>query len=130
MKQQYPNSTPAATPRENPNPRTAIRNVPPPSPRENPTKGICTSVLGNNAKENQMTDRIATGFDLEPLATGNVLIEFFGDDGKTFNTQVVTREMIESMPAVVGLTLVCMDQGREAVKKIMESVRPVGQDGE
>ena len=38
--------------------------------------------------------------------------------------------MIERMPAVVGLTLVCMDQGREAVKKIMESVRPVQQDGE
>ena len=50
-----------------------------------------------------MTQRIATGFDLEPLPNGNVLIEFYGDDGKTFNTQVVTREVIERMPAVVGL---------------------------
>ena len=70
-----------------------------------------------------MKYRIATGFDLEPLANGSVLIEFYGDDGETFNTQVVTREVIEGMPAVVALTLVCMDQGPEAVKKIMESMK-------
>ena len=72
-----------------------------------------------------MTHRIATGFDLEPLANGNVLIEFYGDDGTTFNTQVVTRDVIEGMPAVVALTLLYIDQGPESVKKIMESVRPV-----
>jgi hypothetical protein len=70
-----------------------------------------------------MNERTATGFDLEPLPNGNVLIEFYGDDGKTFNVQVVTREVIEGMPAIVALTLVCMDQGPKAVKKIMESVR-------
>jgi hypothetical protein len=74
-----------------------------------------------------MTHRIATGFDLEPLATGSVLIEFFGDDGETFNSQVVTREVIQSMPAVVGLTLVCMDQGVEAVKKMMEKIEKEGE---
>jgi len=70
-----------------------------------------------------MNERIATGFDLEPLANGNVLIEFYGDDGKAFNTQVVTREVIEGMPAVVALTLLYIDQGPEEVKKIMENVR-------
>ena len=69
-----------------------------------------------------MNERIATGFDLEPLPNGNILMEFFGDDGKTFNVQVVTREVLEGMPAVVGLTLVCIDQGVAAVKKIMENV--------
>ncbi len=69
-----------------------------------------------------MTHRIATGFDLEPLATGNVLIEFFGDDGKTFSVQVVTREVVQSMPAVASLMLVYMDQGPEAVKKLMEKL--------
>ena len=69
-----------------------------------------------------MKYRIATGFDLEPLADGNILIEFFGDDGKTFNTQVVTREVLEGMPAVVGLTLICMDQGPEAVRRLMKLV--------
>ena len=77
-----------------------------------------------------MTHRIATGFDLEPLPNGNVLIEFYGDDGETFNTQVVTREMIEGMPTVVALTLLYIDQGPEEVKKIMESVRTDQQDGE
>jgi hypothetical protein len=75
-----------------------------------------------------MNEQIATGFDLEPLPDGNILIDFYGDDGITFNTQVVTREVIENLPAVVGLTLVCMDQGPEAVKKIMESVRPARQE--
>ena len=70
-----------------------------------------------------MTERIATGFDFEPLPNGNVLIEYYGDAGETFNTQVVTREVLEGMPAVVALTLVCVDQGPDAVKKIMESVR-------
>ena len=67
-----------------------------------------------------MTYRIATGFTMEPLANGNVLIDFFGDDGKTFNTQVVTREVLEGMPAVVGLTLICMDQGPEAVRRLIK----------
>ena len=76
-----------------------------------------------------MTYRIATEFDLEPLANGNILIEFYGDDGKTFNVQAITREVLEGMPGVVALTLVCMDSGPEAVKKIMESVRPAQQEG-
>ena len=44
--------------------------------------------------------RIATGFDLEPLADGNVLIEFYADDGKTFNTQIMTASVVRSMPTV------------------------------
>ncbi len=66
-----------------------------------------------------MPHRIATGFDLELLATGNVLIEFYGDDGRTVNTQVVTREVVQNMPAVASLMLVYMDQGPEAVKTLM-----------
>jgi hypothetical protein len=46
-----------ATPRENPRPRTTERNPPPPSPRENPMKDICTSVCGNNS---ELTERITT----------------------------------------------------------------------
>ena len=69
-----------------------------------------------------MTYRIATGFDMEPLSNGNILIEFFGDDGVTFNKQVITREVLERMPAVVALTLVYMDQGAEEVKRLMEQM--------
>ena len=69
-----------------------------------------------------MSQQIAIGFDLEPLPDGNVLIEFHGEDGKTFNSQIITREVVEGMPAVVCLTLVYMDQGKEAVKKLMEEM--------
>lgn len=69
-----------------------------------------------------MTYRIATGFDLEPLGNGNILIEFCGDDGMTFDQQVITREGLEKMPAVIALFLVCMDQGAEEVKRIMKSL--------
>ena len=51
-----------------------------------------------------MTERdsvMATAFAFEPLLDGNVLIEFFGDDGKTINTQIVTAEVIRRMPLVV-----------------------------
>ena len=48
--------------------------------------------------------KIATGFDLEPLADGNVLIEFFDDDGITFNKQVVTAIVVRSMPLIASLT--------------------------
>ena len=40
---------------------------------------------------------IATRFDFQPLHDGNVLIEFFGDDGKTFNKQVVTADVMKNM---------------------------------
>ena len=69
-----------------------------------------------------MNQRIATGFDLEPLPNGNVMIEFFGDDGKTFNTQIVERQVIEKMPVVASLMMVCLDQGPEAVKKLMQDL--------
>ncbi len=65
---------------------------------------------------------IATGFDFEPLANGNVLIEFFGDDGKTFNTQVITAEVLKSLPVVANLTLVAMTDGVEGVKGIMAAM--------
>ena len=64
--------------------------------------------------------RVATGFDFEPLADGNVLIEFCGDDGKTFNTQVLTGDVLKSLPLVANLTLVAMTEGVEVAKNIME----------
>ena len=48
--------------------------------------------------------KTATGFDFEPLANGHVLIEFFGDDGDTLNTQEVTAEVIRHMPLISALT--------------------------
>ena len=68
--------------------------------------------------DGQGRKRIATGFDFEPLPDGNVLIEFFGDDGKTFNVQVVTASVVESMPLVASVTGVAMREGVEAARTI------------
>ena len=62
---------------------------------------------------------VATGFDFEPLPDGNVLVEFFGDDGNTFNKQVVTPDVIRSMGLVSALTDVAMKKGPEVAKAIM-----------
>ncbi len=73
-----------------------------------------------------MSNPIATGFDFEPLKDGNVLIEFFGDDGHTFNTQVVTSEVLRSLPMVAMLTMVAMRDGMEAVKRLMDKLNKDG----
>jgi hypothetical protein len=62
---------------------------------------------------------IATGFDLEAQADGNVLIEFFGDDGTTFNEQIVTPSVVANMPLVATLTGVALREGSDAVKEVM-----------
>lgn len=64
----------------------------------------------------------ATGFDFEPLPTGDVLIEFFGCDGKTFNTQVITRECLARLPVVVNAFFLAVDQGPEAAVAFLDDV--------
>lgn len=63
--------------------------------------------------------KTATGFDFEPLKGGNVLIEFFGDDGVTFNKQVVNAEVIRTMPLVAVLLHVVMTTTPEVANEIM-----------
>lgn len=65
---------------------------------------------------------IAIGFDFEPLPDGTVLIEFFGDDGQTFNTQIVTANVIRNIPLVAVLTDLALRKGPDAAKKIMEAL--------
>jgi hypothetical protein len=65
---------------------------------------------------------VATGFDFQPLPDGNVLIEFFGEDGKTFNTQTVTAEVVHSMPLVAVLTKIALEKGPEVAKEIMSKL--------
>lgn len=62
---------------------------------------------------------IATGFDFRPLDDGNVLIEFFGHDGKTFNTQVVTADVMRNMAMVSVLTDVALRKGPKVAQEIM-----------
>ena len=62
---------------------------------------------------------LATGFDFEPLPDRNVLIEFFGDDGKSITKQIVTAEVIRRMPFVAALLDVALREGPEVARKIV-----------
>ena len=62
---------------------------------------------------------IATEFDFQPLDDGNVLIEFFADDGKTFNTQVVTADVMRNMAMVSVLTDVALRKGPQVAQEII-----------
>lgn len=66
-----------------------------------------------------MSMSIANGFDFEPLEDGNVLIEFYGDDGKTFNSQVVTPDVMKNMALVSVLTDVAMRKGPVIAQEVM-----------
>ncbi len=66
--------------------------------------------------------KTATGFDFEPLPDGSVLIEFFGNDGKTFNSQVITAEALRSMPLVVALTDVALRKGPDVAREVVEKL--------
>ena len=66
----------------------------------------------------------ATGLDFEPLDDGTILIEFYGDDGVTITSQVITLEVFDNIPVVVALTKVALSKGsplaREIAKKLSE----------
>jgi hypothetical protein len=66
---------------------------------------------------------VATGFDFEPLPDGNVLIDFFGNDGQTFNKQVVTANVIRNMALVSVLTDMAMKKGPEVAKAVMSMLK-------
>jgi hypothetical protein len=72
-----------------------------------------------NRPRGTLSMNIATGFDLEPQGDGNVLIEFFGDDGKTFNTQIVTPSVVENMPFLASLIGIALREGPDAVKEVV-----------
>jgi hypothetical protein len=65
---------------------------------------------------------IATGFDFEPLPSGEVLIQFFADDGKTINTLVITRNALARLPMVVHAFFLAVDVGQDAALAFLDSV--------
>lgn len=73
---------------------------------------------------------VATGFDFEPLPDGNVVVEFFGDDGVTINRQVVTADVVRRMPLVAALLDVALTSGPDVAREIMERVNQGGRHEE
>jgi hypothetical protein len=77
-----------------------------------------TGILPDGYFDNSQGDAdeqvIATGFDFGALPNSDVLIQFFSDDGKTVNTQVMTRECFARLPVVVHAFFLAVEEGTEA----------------
>lgn len=65
---------------------------------------------------------IATGFDFEPLPNDDVLIQFFSDDGKTVNTQIMTRECLARIPVVVHAFFLAVEKGSDEALDFLKSM--------
>jgi hypothetical protein len=70
-------------------------------------------------KEKDMCDLIATGFEFEPQADGNVRIEFCDDHGNPLSTQVMTRGCLLRIMLGAFVTTTVMDIGPEVARKLM-----------
>lgn len=64
----------------------------------------------------------ATGFDFESLPNSDVLIQFFGDDGRTVNTQIMTRECLARLPVVVHAFFLAVEKGSDEAFDFLKSM--------
>ncbi len=67
----------------------------------------------------------ATGFDFEPLPSGDVLIQFFADDGKKIKTPLITREGLVRLPVVVHAFFLAVEQGQEVALDFLKNMAAV-----
>ncbi len=65
---------------------------------------------------------IATGFNFSPLPNGDVLIDFYGDDGVVFNSQIITRECLTRIPVVAHALFLAVEEGKEAALAYMNKM--------
>ena len=72
-----------------------------------------------------MPEQVATGVDFQPLPDGYILVEFQADDGQTLNEQVITDDVLKSIPVLAFLTEIAMREGAEAAMKVMRMLRGV-----
>jgi hypothetical protein len=70
-----------------------------------------------------MINRIATAFQFQPLADGDVLVEFFGGDGRTCNTQVINGQAFRHLPILAYVAQVAVGQGARAAAKMMDELK-------
>ncbi len=76
--------------------------------------GILPAGDFDNPQDAAVVQMTATGFDIEPLPNGDVLMQFFGDDGVAINTQVMTRECLARIPVVAHAFFLAVEEGTKA----------------
>lgn len=64
---------------------------------------------------------IATGFDFEPLPHGDVLMQFFDDDGEAINTQVITKVCLARIPVVIYAFFLAVEKGSDEAFDFLKS---------
>lgn len=69
---------------------------------------------------------VATGFDFQALPNGDVLIQFFANDGQTINSQIITREGLARLPVVVHAFFLAVERGKDAASDFLNSVTGMG----
>jgi hypothetical protein len=69
-----------------------------------------------------MSQRIATAFEFQLLASGDVLVEFFGGDGKTLSIQIIAGKVFNHLPILAYIAQVAVGQGAEAAAKMMDEL--------
>ena len=65
---------------------------------------------------------IATGFDFGALPNSDVLFQFFSDDGKRVNTQIMTRECLARLPIVVHAFFIAEEKGNDEALQFLNSM--------
>lgn len=63
---------------------------------------------------------VAAGFHFEPVIDGNVQIEFFDEHDQPIGAQVITRDVLDSLPFVVALTQFAISKGKVSSKFVNE----------
>lgn len=69
---------------------------------------------------------IAAGIHIEPLLNGNVRIEFFDEADQPIRAQIVTRDVLDSLPFVVALTQFGMSKGKMSCEFVKELNKLIG----
>lgn len=88
--------------------------------------GILPDGYFDNSQDCSNTDAVervtATGFDFEPLPNGDVLMQFFSDEGADINTQVITKECLARIPVVAHALFLAVEEGKEAATAYLDKM--------
>ena len=84
--------------------------------------GILPDSYFDTPQEDAVEQVTATGFDFEPLPHGDVLMQFFDDDGEAINTQVISKECLARIPVVAHVFFLAVEEGKEAALTYLRKI--------
>ena len=77
----------------------------------------------NKRKVKKMNEiETVTGFEFTTLENGRVLLEFYGDSGKTLNSQIFGAGLLKDIALTAFATQLAMGKNKEAAIKFLNAV--------